>query len=66
MKTIKYYTDSGFYKGWNKAKWIHFQSVLNWLLSGNYVRINGIEYRAENTASVRHALVAAIHDNGNV
>ena len=37
--TIRYYTDSGMYKGWEYLKNASYLSVSNWIRSGNSVMI---------------------------
>ncbi len=40
MKTIKYYTRSGLYKGWNKYNNKNIQEANDWLRNGHTIKIN--------------------------
>ena len=44
MITIKYYTNKDKYMGWNKYSKYNYSEMRNWILSGNYVIINGIKH----------------------
>ena len=40
MKTIKYYTCSGLYKGWNKYNNKNIQEAKEWIKNGHKIKIN--------------------------
>jgi len=39
MKTIKYYTSSGLYKGWNKYNNKNLQESREWIRNGHTIKI---------------------------
>ena len=40
MKTIKYYTNTGHYKGWNKYNSLNIQEAKDWIRNGHTLIIN--------------------------
>ena len=44
--TVRYYTDSGIYKGWEYLKKDNFCGYVSWLNSGNYLLIGKKQYNS--------------------
>jgi len=38
-QTVRFYTDSGLYKGWQWLNITTFREARSWLLSGNYLKV---------------------------